>query len=266
MIISCQVTGVLLKVQSTFIDFVLKEWLVIASGVALVLTSFYTKHFPDYSIQELQVLFILFALFVSVKGLHNSGLILKIAQIIGKGKAIALKLVVTTFFLSMLVTNDIALIVIVPLTLSLNIDRKGILVILEVLAANAGSALTPFGNPQNLYIYWFYGVQLVSFTEAIAPFSLAFLVILIVLSFFVNTSNSGQEIISQEINKKSFVFGGLLFIVLLTVFHVLPVSTGILVIIFALLFDRKALYVDYALLFSFFFLRCCRKYEINSGI
>ena len=134
----------MLKVKRTFIDFILKEWLLIASGVGLAITSVYTKHFPVYSIQELQVLFILFALFIAVNGLQHSGLILKIAQSIEKGEAIPLKLVATTYFLSMLVTNDLALIVIVPLTLSLNINRKDILVILEALAANAGSALTPF--------------------------------------------------------------------------------------------------------------------------
>ncbi|NOY38192.1 MAG: hypothetical protein GXO83_11550 [Chlorobi bacterium] len=54
---------------------------------------------------------------------------------------------VTTFFLSNLVTNDVTLIVIVPLTLALNVNRRDILVILEALAANAGSALIPFVNP-----------------------------------------------------------------------------------------------------------------------
>jgi Na+/H+ antiporter NhaD/arsenite permease-like protein len=192
-------------------------------------------------------------LFVSVKGLNNTGLILNIAQKIEKGNAIPLKLVVTTFFLSMLVTNDIALIAIVPLTLSLNINRKGILVILEALAANAGSALTPFGNPQNLFIYWFYEIHPVRFIETIAPFSLAFLIILIVASLFVNLSNNDQETIVQKVNKKARIYGALVFVVLLTVLHVVPVVTGILVIIFALIFDRKALHVDYALLFSFFF-------------
>ena len=242
-----------MKAQSIFIDFVLKEWLVIASGVGLVLTSIYTKRFPVYSIQELEVLFILFVLFVAVNGLHNSGVILKIARKIEKGSAIPLKLVAATFFLSMLVSNDIALIVIVPLTLSLNINRKGILVILEALAANAGSALTPFGNPQNLFIYWFYDIHPVRFIETIAPFSLAFLIILMFLSLFVQTTSNEQATSGQKINKNAYIYGGLLFVILLTVLHILPVVTGFLVIIFALLFDRKALHIDYTLLFSFFF-------------
>ncbi len=245
--------GVLLNNRATFIDFILKEWLVIASGVGLALTAFYTKRFPVYSINEMQVLFILFVFFVAVNGLQKTGFILQIAQSIEKGKAIPLKLVLTTFFLSMLVTNDIALIVIVPLTLSLNINRKDILVILEALAANSGSAFTPIGNPQNLFIYWFYDVSPGTFIKTIAPFSLVFLGLLIVSSLFVKVRNDLQKRQVQKINKKSYIYGVLLVIVLLTVFHVLPVLAGIVVILFALIFDRKALRVDYALLFSFLF-------------
>ena len=243
-----------MKAQGLLIDFILKEWLLIASGVGLLLTSIYAKNIPAYSIQELQVLFILFALFVTVNGLQRSGLVLKISQSIEQGKAIPLKLVVTTFFLSMVVTNDVALIVIVPLTLSLNISCKDILVILEALAANAGSALTPFGNPQNLYIYWFYGLHPTGFVATIAPFSITFLLILAISASFIKTNNELN--ISSEtkpINRFAYIYGILLFIVLLVVLHILPILAGLLVIIFTLLFDRKTLRVDYPLLFSFFF-------------
>ena len=107
----------------------------------------------------------------------------------------------------MLVTNDIALIVIVPLTLSLNINRKDILVILEALAANSGSALTPVGNPQNLYIYWFYDVPPDVFIKTIAPFSLFFLGLLIVSSILVRIRNDLHEDQVQKINKKAYLYG-----------------------------------------------------------
>ena len=245
--------GLLLKDRTTLIDFILKEWLLIASGVALALTSFYTKRFPVYSINEMQVLFILFVLFVAVNGLQKTGFILQIAQNIEKGKAIPLKLVLITFFLSMVVTNDIALIIIVPLTLSLNINRKDILVILETLTANAGSAFTPIGNPQNLFLYWFYSVPPYTFIKTIAPFSLVFFGLLIGSSLFIKVQNDPQKRPVQRINKKAYTYGVLLIIVLLTVFHILPVLTGVVVILFALIFDRKALCVDYALLLSFLF-------------
>ncbi len=242
-----------MRTQTIFIDFVLKEWLVIASGVGLILTSFYTRHFPVYSNQEIQVLFILLTLFIAVNGLQKSGIILKIAQNIEKGKLLPLKLVVTTFFLSMLVTNDIALIVIVPLTLSINVNRKDVLVILEALAANSGSALTPIGNPQNLFIYWFYDVNPHTFIKTIAPFSLIFLGLLIASALFVKTKNNLDEKAILKINKKAYVYGMLLFIVLLTVLHILPVLTGFVIVFFALIFDRNALRIDYSLLLSFLF-------------
>ena len=242
-----------MKTQFTFVDFVLKEWLVIASGVGFVVTSLFTRQFPKYSLNEIEVLFLLFVLFVVVNGLQKSGLLLKLTRTIEKGKAIPLKLVLATFFLSMLITNDIALIVIVPLTLSLNINRKDILVILEALSANAGSAFTPIGNPQNIYIYWFYNVSLGAFIKTIAPFSLFFLVLLIVFSIFIKIKNNSQEHQAGKISKNAYVYVALFLIVLLTVFHVFPVSLGIVVPLFALLFDRKALRIDYALLLSFFF-------------
>ena len=242
-----------MKTQASFIDFVLKEWLVVASGVGLVLTCVYIKRMPEYSANEMQVLFLLFVLFIVVNGLLQSGAISKIAQSIEKGNLISLKLVVITYFLSMLVTNDISLIVIVPLTLSLNVNRKGMLVIIEALAANAGSALTPLGNPQNLFIYWFYDVTPVAFIKTIAPFSLIFLVLLIIVSLSIKTQSVLQANHAKEVNKKAYIYGVLLAVVLLTVFHVLPILFGGAVILFALIFDRKSLRVDYALLLSFLF-------------
>ncbi len=242
-----------LKAQNPFVDFVLKQWLLILSAIGWVLTSIYTLNFPVYSKQEIEVLFILFVLFMSVKGLQDSGLILTIAQKMEKGKTIVAKLVLATFFLSMLVTNDVAVLVMVPLTLSLNINRKGVVVILEALAANAGSASTPFGNPQNLFIYWYYQLHPLVFIETIAPFALTFLVVLVLFSLCVKISNIKQKTVGQQIDKKAYVFGGSLLIVLLTILHILPLVYGVVVVACALVFNRKAFLVDYALLVSFFF-------------
>ncbi|WP_038054843.1 SLC13 family permease [Thermodesulfobacterium hydrogeniphilum] len=243
------------ETESTLIGFILKEWLLISSLIGLILTSIYVKRLPVYSLSEFQILFILFSLFITIKGLELSGIISQVSQIIQKRKAIPLKLITATFFLSIFITNDVALIVIVPLTLSLEIKHKDIIVIFETLAANAGSALTPFGNPQNLFIYWFYNLDPVVFVTAIAPFSLFFLLFLIVFSFFIKTDNNYTKKLNIEknLNKKSvYVYIFLFIIVLLTVLHILPVSTNILIIIYALLFNRKSLKIDYALLFTFF--------------
>ena len=221
------------------------------AAIALILTSFYTQHIPEYSVKELQVIFILFVLFIVVTGLQKSGLILRIAQNIERGKAIPLKLVIITFFLSMIITIDVTLIVIIPITLSLNIDRKEFIVILESLAANTGSSLTPFGNPQNLFIYWFYDLRPDTFVEAIAPFSLSFLCILAVISLFLTTKTSVVNKPLQKVDKKAYCYAVLLITVILTILHIVPTETAIIVIAFALIFDRRAFRVDYTLLVTF---------------
>ena len=247
----------ILKLKSFLIDYLIKEWLMLLSGVGFGITIILTLRLPHYSTREFQVLFILFILFIVVHGLQRSGLISHIAGIIEQGRMIPLKLIVTTFFLSMLVTNDIALLVMVPLTLSLNLTRKDILVIMEAIAANAGSTLTPIGNPQNLFIYWFYGISPLQFISTVMPFSLLFLVLLIIASFWIKTApatETNTAILPVKINKYAYIYLSLLVIVLLAVLHIIPVSVTAITIIFAIIFDRKVLKIDYALLGSFFFL------------
>ena len=244
-----------MKGQIGIFDFVLKEWLLIATASGFALTSIYLQHLPVYSVQEFQVLFFLFALFVTVKGLERSGLILGISQAIRGGRALPLTLVLTTFFLSMVITNDVTLVVIVPLTLTLNIKRMDILVILEALAANAGSALTPFGNPQNLFIYWFYQLSPVEFIKTIAPLSLLFLILLAIASLAVGTSHPIMPRRRAEVHGRSpYIYVALFCIVILTILRVIPFYANLLVVLYVVLFDRRNLKVDYSLLITFFLL------------
>ncbi len=230
----------------------LREWLLFVSAAGLAATSIYVRGFPAFSLSDIQVLCLLWVLFVAAKGLEHSGLILQFSRSIETGQFIPLKLVAATFILSVIVTNDIALIVIVPLTLAINTEKKDILVILEALAANAGAALTPFGNPQNLFIYWRYHIPPADFISSIAPFSLFFLAILLIASIAVRTANDVKaQYENILISHTAYVYGVLLVIVVLTVLRVLPITASAIVPIYALVFDRKALRVDYGLLFTF---------------
>ncbi len=236
------------------ISFLLKEWLLIFSAVGFLLTSAYNRHFPEYSIPEIEVLLLLYALFISVKGLQQSGSIAGLSRSLEKGAFIPLKLVLAAFFLSMLVTNDVALIILVPLTLELSVDRKDLLVIGEALAVNGGSALTPFGNPQNLFIYWFYNLHFSSFIASIWPFTCLFLFIMAALASVIRVKGSPVPISAQTIDKKHTIIHSLLLILtLLIILHVLPTFMVLIIIGYTLLFDRRALRVDYGLLISFFF-------------
>jgi len=240
-----------MKPYNALLDFILREWILFASAVGFMATSLYSQRPPAFSLSDIQVLFLLWVLFVAVKGLENSGLILKFSRSIEKGRLIPLKLVAATFILSMAVTNDIALIVIVPLTLAINTERKDILVILEAFSANAGAALTPFGNPQNLFIYWYYHIPPANFIASIAPFSFFFLAILLAASVTVKTTHDRTQAESTLISRTAYVYGSLLIIVVLTVLRVLPIVASAIVPVYALVFDRKALRVDYGLLFTF---------------
>ncbi|MCD6304523.1 MAG: citrate transporter [Planctomycetes bacterium] len=238
-----------MKTENPWFGFLFREWLLFASIAGLASTSIYLRRLPVPSPSEVNVLLLLWCLFVTVKGLENSGLMLRLSRYLDKGRLIPFKLVAATAILSMVVTNDAALIVIVPVTLSLNTSRKDILVILEALAANAGSALTPFGNPQNLFIYWFYGVHPADFVTCIAPFTSFFLAVLLVASLFIKTRNSaGGRPQIPAIARSGYIYGGLFLIVVLCVLRVLPAAVALLVPAFALALDRKALRVDYGLL------------------
>lgn len=230
-----------------------REWLLLGAFVTLIFSSLFFHHFPVYSEKEFQVIFVLFSFFIAVKGLEQSNLMIRLSRVIEAGEFIELKFILATFLLSMFVTNDIALLMVVPLTLLVNVNRKGVLVILEALAANAGSAMTPFGNPQNLFIYWIYSIHPITFISAIAPFSIFFLVFILLVSWIINGKGfvKNPETTHVVIHSKAYVYLILLTMLVMVILHLLPVWMATIVIIYALIFDRRSLKIDYALLLTF---------------
>lgn len=92
------------------------------------------------------------------------------------------------FFASMLITNDVALITFVPFGIIVfgklpeGEKRSWIIrvVIMETIAANLGSMLTPIGNPQNLYLFGISGMNITDFLELMLPYAVVSLVLLLV--------------------------------------------------------------------------------------
>ncbi len=239
-----------------FVRKFLKEWLLISTIIATISTSIYLKKLPSYSNSDFEVLFILFTLFIIIKGLENSNFFSSIGKFIEKGKFIPLKLILITVFLSMFVTNDVALLIMVPMTIFLNISKKGFIVILEAIAANAGSALTPFGNPQNIFIYWFYHIDFKDFFYCIIPFTVISLIFLLPFSLLIKPEkieNNLSKNKDKKISKKFFIHIFFLFLVILIIFHILPVCFVIFPLIFYIIFERKNFLIDYLLIATFFF-------------
>ena len=236
-----------------FLDFIIKEWLLFASAIGFLITSVFFKNIPEISSAELEVILIITVLFITVKGIENSGLIISLARRLEAGKFVGVKLITATFFLSMLITNDVSLIVIVPLTLILENKRKDVLIILEALSANAGSALTPIGNPQNLFIYWFYGITPTNFISAIWVFSFSFLIILILLSIFLGTNKVIPANEAKGVDKHGKFYVLFFFLILTVVLRILPLWVVAFVPLYSLVWDRRSLKIDYGLIFTFLF-------------
>ncbi|AHF80218.1 Hypothetical protein containing citrate transporter-like domain [Thermococcus paralvinellae] len=228
----------------------MEEWLLTLTLVGLVITSLYLERFPSYSKNDFKVIFTLFVFLVIIRGLERSGFLYSIASKVEKGRHLSLKLIFLTALLSMFMTNDVALLTIVPLTLALNVENKGILVILETITANGASSLTPFGNPQNIFIYYHYHVHPWEFIRTIAPFTFASLIFVLFIAYTkAKIRGYGREIANFDKKAYHYLFFFVLFI--LAVLRVLPLEVGILPVIYSLLFDMRALFIDYFLLATF---------------
>lgn len=140
-----------------------------------------------------QTIAILAGLLLLSRGLEDSGYLAIAGQwLLGclySQRLLALVLVLFSAALSMLITNDVTLFIVVPLTLALHGVAElpvGRLIIFEALAVNAGSAMSPIGNPQNLLLWQVSGSGFVEFTLAMLPIGIALLglvVLVIPLAF-----------------------------------------------------------------------------------
>ncbi|WP_456402448.1 hypothetical protein, partial [Hydrogenimonas sp.] len=111
-------------------DLLVKEWLLFAAGAAWLLTSIHLGHIPLYTLRDTTPIFLLFALFVVIKGLERSRLPLLLARRLEQGGYLAPRLVLLTFALSMVVTIDVTLVTMLPLVLSMRTSRRMDLAIL----------------------------------------------------------------------------------------------------------------------------------------
>ncbi|NPB10061.1 MAG: hypothetical protein GXO17_06865 [Thermodesulfobacteria bacterium] len=233
--------------------FLVREWLLTATAVGVLSTSAYLKRLPLYSRHDFEVLFLLFGFFVLIKGLEKNNLFAALAAKLSRGRAAGYKLLWAVYFLSMLVTNDVALLVGVPLALNLPVKRKRLLVIFLVLAANAGSALTPFGNPQNIFIYWHYALHPLMFLRTIAPFSAGTALILGIIAAFFFLGEGPAKMAPVSVRGPVWFFLLALVLFLLVVLRVFPFWLGPFIIVLSIIRDPAILRVDYFLLLTFFF-------------
>lgn len=248
------------KTKSSFVELLKKECVLVIAVTLALLSSIISM--PKMSYIDFKVLILLFNLMIVVAAFKE----LKVLDSIAIGllkkcntyTSISLALVFITFISSMIVTNDVALITFVPL--SVVIARKANInvlkiVIFQTLAANLGSSFTPMGNPQNLFIYSFYNLSPMDFFRITLPIVILAILFLVFLVLKDKKMNLSLDLETVKIDNKRdvYLFSGLFLIILLSVFHIIDYKLTFLITIVMVLLLNKKLFakVDYSLLITF---------------
>jgi len=247
--------------------FVKKNVVMVIAMIAALVTCFLVppdKAYLDYfDVKTLTCLFCVLAVVCALKNINFFYILAKkLIQVFRNARICILALVYITFIGSMLIANDMALLTFLPLgTYVITSTGKGkymaFTFIMQNIAANLGGMLTPFGNPQNLYLYTKFQIPAMEFMGIMAaPFVLAVLLITLCCIIFVKPEpfELKNETISLPVGR-SVAYLLLFILAIAIVFRGIPYWIGLIVIPAVLLFmDRQALkMVDYPLLFTFVF-------------
>ena len=229
-----------------------------------VITSFLVPPDKEYlgyfDFKTLTCLFCVLAVVCALKNINFFYVLAsKIVKIFKNTRACILALVYITFIGSMLIANDMALLTFLPLGFFIlnSTDNKQLMAftfIMQNISANLGGMLTPFGNPQNLYLYTKFNIPTGEFTSImLAPFVLS-IVLITVCCLFIK--NKPLKLNSEE--KKLPPIRTIIYLLLfafsiIIVFRVVPYQIGLILIpISILILDRRDLkQVDYGLLLTF---------------
>lgn len=212
---------------------------------------------------------LLFSLMGAVCGFRKCGIFDRMSDSI-KRKSVSLRLPVfllinICFFSSMFITNDVALITFVPVTLMLFSDMKShsgfpliFTIVLETAAANLGSMLLPTGNPQNIFLCSRFGISPAVLIKTLLPFGIVSYIILSVSVFLLPkikpTSTSKEKSDKAVISKRTAVLCSMIFIIsMLTVSGIINEYICLISAVILILLSDADIFrrIDYALLLTF---------------
>lgn len=265
-----------------------KETVCCIAFLLAVISIFFVSPSKNYiSYIDFRVLALLFCLMAVVRGFSSIGVFTRLGTMllthVHSLRMLSALFIFLCFFFSMLITNDVALITFVPFTilvLSMAEQKKFLIpvIVLETIAANLGSMLTPLGNPQNLYLYTISGLSIGAFVRIMLPYSFVSAILLLIFILFLpkdtvstataantanstntvtasNTSNVICETVKARKNSRILFTAYLILFLLclLTVLHILPYQIMFLLVLtgFLLLDYRVLKDVDYFLLLTF---------------
>lgn len=246
-------------------DFVRSQVVLCVAVVAMIITCAIVPPDAEYlnyfNFRTLATLFCTLAVVGAFSHIHlfeiiSKSIIIKLHNL----RNATIALVAITFIGSMVLANDMALLTFLPLGFFV-LDRTGykqamaFTFIMQNIAANLGGMLTPFGNPQNLYLYAFYNIGTVEFMMIMLPSFIAATVMIIGICFLVKPVElelKKDDNYSLDV-KRTIIYSLLFLFSILIVFRVVNFIIGTAIVTLALLLlDRKAIKdVNYPLLLTF---------------
>ncbi len=220
---------------------------------------------------DFHTLTILLSLMIVMAGLRSLGIFTmtgsRMLKRAGDARSLAIVLVFLCFAFSMLITNDVALIAFVPFTIDVlvmaGLENYMIrIIVMQTIAANLGSMLTPVGNPQNLYLFSLSGMSTGRFILLMLPYTVLSLVALLVACIALIDRKSAKVAAQPDYaltpadKGKTIVYFLLFLFALASVARMVSVyAVGAVTLAVALLLDIRVLRKpDYALLLTFTFL------------
>ena len=252
---------------SKLFSFVKKNIVMLIALLAAAVTAIFVppdrQYLQYFDYKTLTCLFCTLAVVCALKNIRFFYMLAhKVVELFKNARMSVLALTYITFIGSMLIANDMALLTFLPLgflVLSTTGKEKymAFTFIMQNIAANLGGMLTPFGNPQNLYLYTKFNIPTGEFMGIMAiPFLVS--IILITLCCFIFVKPEPLEITEEKIKfnpSRTVIYLILFALSIVIVFRVIPYWIGLIVIPAVLLImDRRALkMVDYPLLLTFVF-------------
>ena len=259
--------------MNKIISFIKREPVLFAAIVLALLALIFIRPSPSLCIEaiDFRTLAILFSLMIVIKAFQSQNYLDSIAarllRLCKSKRSLYFLLTYLVFFSSMFVTNDVALLTFVPITL-LIFARVGMpaltIIVLETLAANLGSCITPMGNPQNLYLFSYYAFTPLEFFALTARIAVPSFLILTVIILILTRTKHGTpqklegnilqtQVCFVTIDFRTFFYIADFIICLLTVFHVVNylIMLGVTIVIMLICNFRLFKKVDYSLLLTF---------------
>ncbi|WP_258087849.1 SLC13 family permease, partial [Weissella fangxianensis] len=209
---------------------------------------------------DIQTILSLLSLMILISLYEGEGLLKYVALTIIKKcqttRQVQLTIFLLVFFSAMFLTNDVAIITFIPIfvVIAQKIHINAVLpIILLTVFANLGSAVTPFGNPQNIYLASHYQLQIGDFFQMSWPLGLISFLFVLFSSLFFRSSNLELEQLTLDLpairpkQTKLLIAGS--FVVLAGLLHLLPIMVSLVVsVLLTLVINKKRfLQVDYEL-------------------